>query len=79
LGRPLELARQPEVGARGAAMAALAATGREFDIEAWTRPDAVVLPRKANVALYEEGFRVYRGRLEAARGHWRGPVFVPER
>lgn len=74
LQRPLALARQPETGARGAAMAALTAAGRPVDAEAWTRPDAVVGPRENLATLYDEGFAFYRDRLDAARGHWRGPL-----
>ena len=46
LQRPLALARQPEPGARGAAMAALMAAGRHVDVDTWTRPDASVEPRR---------------------------------
>jgi sugar (pentulose or hexulose) kinase len=74
LQRPLALARQPEVGARGAAMAALAAAGRRIDIETWTKPDAIVEPRQNLASLYDEGFRFYRDRLDSARGRWSGPV-----
>jgi erythritol kinase (D-erythritol 1-phosphate-forming) len=73
LQRPLALARQPEVGARGAAMAALTASGCQVDVEAWTQPDAVVEPRSELASLYDEGFAFYRDRLEAARGRWSGP------
>jgi erythritol kinase (D-erythritol 1-phosphate-forming) len=73
LQRPLALARQPEVGARGAAMAALTAAGCQVDVEGWTRPDAVVEPRSELIGLYDEGFAFYRDRLEAARGRWSGP------
>jgi erythritol kinase len=75
LQRPLALARQPEVGARGAAMAALTAAGCQVDVEGWTRPDAVVEPRSDLVSLYDEGFAFYRDRLEAARGRWSGPIY----
>jgi erythritol kinase len=74
LQRPLVLARQPESGARGAALAALAAVGRVVDLEVWTRPDGVVEPRTELGGLYDAGMAFYRERLEAARGHWRGPV-----
>ena len=73
LQRPLALARQPETGARGAAMAALAAAGREVDRDAWTRPDGLVEPRPDLANLYDAGMAFYRDRLEAARGNWRGP------
>ncbi len=74
LQRPLALARQPETGARGAAMAALAAAGRQFDSEGWTRPDGVIEPRAEFAGLYASGMTYYRDRLQAARGRWRGPV-----
>jgi sugar (pentulose or hexulose) kinase len=77
LQRPLALARQPEVGARGVAMAALIAAGRDFDIEDWTRPDAIVEPSSELACLYDEGFRFYRDRLDAARGRWSGPTHSP--
>jgi erythritol kinase len=73
--RPLALARQPEVGARGAAMAALIAAGRRVDVNTWTRPDAFVEPRLELAGLYDEGFAYYLDRLEAARGRWSGPVY----
>ena len=77
LQRPLALARQPEVGARGAAVAALTAAVRHFDIEDWTRPDAIIEPRSELASLYDEGFAFYLDRLEAARGRWSGPVLSP--
>ena len=73
LGRPVLLARQPETGARGAAMAALDAAGSDYDREEWTRPDGVVEPDAATAARYDAGYVFYRDRLEAARGNWRGP------
>ncbi|HEU5432272.1 MAG TPA: FGGY-family carbohydrate kinase, partial [Thermomicrobiales bacterium] len=73
LQRPLLLARQPEVGARGAAMMALEAVGAGYDRDAWTRPDGVVEPDRALAGLYDEGYAVYRDRLAVAAGHWSGP------
>ena len=73
LQRPLLLARQPEVGARGAAMMALEAIGAAYDRDAWTRPDGVVEPERSLAGLYDAGYAVYRDRLVAARGHWSGP------
>lgn len=73
LGRPLLLARQPEPGARGAAMTALAAAGIPFDRVAWTKPEAEVQPEAAAVRFYEEGYAAYRAHLHAARGMWDGP------
>ena len=77
LQRPLALARQPEAGARGAAMAALAAAGRHVNVETWTRPDSIVEPRPELASHYDEGFGFYRHRLEAARGQWAGPMLTP--
>ena len=74
LQRPLRIARQPEVGARGAAMAALTAAGRPPDVAAWTRPDGETPPRRELAALYDAGFRFYREQLEVARGRWAGPI-----
>jgi erythritol kinase (D-erythritol 1-phosphate-forming) len=77
LQRPLALARQPEAGARGAAMAALIAASCHFDSEDWTRPDATIEPRSDLAELYDEGFRFYRDRLDTARGRWSGPTLPP--
>jgi erythritol kinase (D-erythritol 1-phosphate-forming) len=73
LQRPLLIARQPEPGARGAALAALHAAGHDVDREAWTRPDGAIEPRPALAALYDEGMAFYRQRLDFAKGHWGGP------
>jgi erythritol kinase (D-erythritol 1-phosphate-forming) len=74
LQRPLVLARQPEVGARGAALAALSAAGRDVDLDDWTRPDGVIEPRAEWAGLYDAGMAFYRERREAAKGRWSGPV-----
>ena len=74
LQRPLLLGRQPEPGARGAALAAMHVAGVEVDGVAWTRPEGVVEPRVDYASLYDAGFAFYRERTQAARGHWRGPV-----
>lgn len=74
LQRPLTLARQPEAGARGAALAALAAAGHPVDMAAWTKPEGFVEPNPALADHYAAGMAFYRDRLAAARGHWRGPV-----
>ncbi|MFM9106606.1 MAG: FGGY family carbohydrate kinase [Chloroflexota bacterium] len=73
LGKPLLLARQPEVGARGAAMAALDAAGIPYDRPAWTRPDGEIAPDPARAAFYDAGYAAYRAALERASGHWSGP------
>lgn len=74
LQRPLVLARQPEVGARGAALAALSAAGRDVDFEAWTHPEVTIEPRAGYAGLYHAGMGFYLDRLNAARGAWRGPA-----
>ncbi len=73
LGRPLLLARQPEVGARGAAMAALDAAGTPYDRDAWTTPDGAVMPNPERASFYAQGYMEYRSRVDAAMGHWSGP------
>lgn len=73
LQRPLVLARQPEVGARGAAMTAMAALGRPVDREAWTRPEGIVTPNSELAALHGEGMRFYSEQIDHARGRWSGP------
>lgn len=71
LQQPLEVARRPEVGARGAAMAAMISLGIDFDREAWTRPEGEVQPSEDLASLYEEGFDRYLTRVESARDLWR--------
>jgi erythritol kinase len=70
LQKPLRIARRPEVGARGAAMAAMISAGQDFDQNEWSRPDGYVEPRRANADLYETGFAGYLSRVEAARNIW---------
>jgi erythritol kinase len=70
LGKPLRIARKPEVGARGAAMAALIAAEQDFDRAEWTRPEGYVEPDEEVADLYEEGFSHYLASIEAARGLW---------
>ena len=70
LQQPLRIARRPEVGARGAAMAALLASGRDIDHEQWTRPEGYVEPSADFANLYDEGFARYRTRVESARELW---------
>jgi xylulokinase/erythritol kinase len=79
LGRPLRLARQPEAGARGAALVARTAARLPVDHETWTRPDGVVEPRRDLSALYDDGYARYVERIDAARGHWSGPAGPPHR
>lgn len=73
LQRPLALARQPEAGARGAALSALIAAGQPIDLDTWTNPEGLVEPNLALADHYASGMAFYRDRLSAARGSWRGP------
>jgi erythritol kinase (D-erythritol 1-phosphate-forming) len=68
---PLQLARNPEVGARGAVLAGAAARGAPLDVETWTASEGVVEPDPANRTLYDEGFGHQMELLEAARPTWR--------
>jgi erythritol kinase (D-erythritol 1-phosphate-forming) len=70
LQKPLRIAREPELGARGAAMAAMISAGIDFDRAEWTRPEGDVQPTKELADLYEEGFAYYRESVEAARELW---------
>lgn len=69
LQMPLHVARRPEVGARGTAMATMDVIGIDYDAEAWTRSEAVIEPR-ADAAHYVDGFAHYLETVEAARGLW---------
>lgn len=73
LQRPLVLARQPEVGARGAAMAAMAALGQPVDRETWTQPEGIVSPNPELGAHYGDGMRFYLEQIGLAEGRWNGP------
>ncbi|MGW8527817.1 FGGY family carbohydrate kinase [Nocardiopsis sp. NPDC055824] len=68
LGIPLETARAPEVGARGAV---LSAVGDSVDRAGWTFPSATVEPDPALRAHYDDGYGRYLAHLEAARPLWR--------
>jgi erythritol kinase len=70
LQKPLKIARTPEVGARGAAMAAMISARTPFDRDAWTRPESIVEPSENLAELYEEGFASYLSRVESARALW---------
>lgn len=76
LNRPLRLAREPEVGARGAALAALAAADLPHDAATWTQPDGFVEPNPRLTRFYDDGYAYYRDRLTAAAGAWSGPSSV---
>ncbi len=73
LQRPLKIARRPEVGARGAAIAAMDAAGIAYDYEAWTRPETVIEPRQEAAEHYRNGFAHYLETVESARGLWNSP------
>jgi len=70
LQQPLKVARRPEVGGRGAAMAAMTAAGMDFDHDEWTRPEDHVEPSGDLRDLYERGFERYLATVEANRGLW---------
>jgi sugar (pentulose or hexulose) kinase len=67
---PLRIAPRPEVGARGAAIAALMAIGSDFDYQAWTAPEGTIEPRTEVADRYEAGFAYYIRRVESARELW---------
>jgi erythritol kinase len=70
LGVPLRLARTPEVGARGAVLAAAAARGEELDVAAWTAPEDVVEPDPGRREPYAEGYARYLDHVRAAQPFW---------
>lgn len=70
LGVPLELARTPEVGARGAVLVAARARGEALDVPTWTAPEAVVEPDPARRTRYDDGYQHYLERVRAARPLW---------
>jgi erythritol kinase len=71
LRRPLHVARTPEVGARGAVLAALAANGHEVDTAAWTAAEAVVEPDPVTADQYDDAFGRYLEHRAAAGPLWR--------
>jgi erythritol kinase (D-erythritol 1-phosphate-forming) len=70
LGVPLELARTPEVGARGAVLAAAAIRGEELDIATWTAAEDVVEPEPGLQERYTDGYGRYLDHVRAARPFW---------
>jgi erythritol kinase len=68
--RPLRIARGPEVGARGAAMAAAAATGAAIDVRTWTASRRTIEPRTDVAELYAAEYGRYRDEVERARAIW---------
>ena len=69
LQTPIHIARRPEVGARGAAIAAMDVVGIAYDFETWTRSEAVIEPH-SNAKHYQDGFAYYLETVEAARKLW---------
>ena len=70
LQRPLKIARKPEVGARGAAIAAMDVVGLGYDHAAWTRPEGVIEPRRDTAGHVERGFAHYLKTVASARALW---------
>src|SRR5208337_5084769 len=69
LQEPLYVARRPEVGARGVAMATMDVVGVPYDHESWTRAEAVIEPR-SDAGRYEDGYAHYLETVESARRLW---------
>lgn len=74
LQRPLYVAPRPEVGARGAAIAAMNVAGISYNADAWAEPEGVIEPKRETAARYEAGFAQYLDTVEAARGLWNRPA-----
>lgn len=70
---PLHVAPRPEVGARGACLAAADVVGIDHDRAAWTRPEGVIEPRAVLRDHYEAGFEHYLETVAAARRLWHSP------
>ena len=73
LQRPLHIARRPEVGARGASIAAMDAVGIAYDPDLWTAPEGVITPRQEMAAPYQRGFANYLETIAAVRPLWHSP------
>jgi len=73
LQRPLHIAPRPEVGARGAALAAMQVIGIDHDAAAWTRPEGVIDPHRDRAATYDAGFGRYLDNVASARALWTPP------
>lgn len=71
LNRPLLVARSPQVGAKGAVIAALDTVGIDYDATEWGRPETTIEPDPDLVPLYEDGFQRYLAHRQAARELWR--------
>jgi xylulokinase/erythritol kinase len=73
LQRPLHIAPKPEVGARGACLAAMDVVGLDYDAAGWTRPEGVIEPRAEVATRYRDGFGYYLESVAAARRLWHSP------
>jgi erythritol kinase (D-erythritol 1-phosphate-forming) len=70
LQRPLYIAPMPEVGARGAVLSALSASGQSVDTQAWTAPQDVVEPNPLVASHYDDAFARYRQHQSVAQPLW---------
>ena len=70
LQRPLLIARKPEVGARGAAIAAMDVLGIAYDHGVWTKPEGLIEPRRDMATQAERGFAHYLETVTSARALW---------
>lgn len=77
LQRPLQIAPRPEVGARGAAIAAMNVLQIDYDHGLWTRPEGVIRPDPTTAAHYERAFAHYLETVSAARTLWHSPTRQP--
>ncbi len=68
--QPLYIAPKPEVGARGAAIAAMNVAGIGFDPDKWVAPEGVIEPQARAAQHYDEGFAGYLETVAAARTLW---------
>lgn len=67
---PLQIARTPEVGARGAVLAGAEARGKALDAQAWTQPETTIEPDASRRNFYDDGFRHQMELLDAIRPTW---------
>lgn len=68
--RPLHIAPRPEVGARGAAIAAMDVIGFAYDRDLWTRAEGLIEPKRGLAMQYETGFVRYLDTVASARDLW---------
>jgi erythritol kinase len=67
LDRPLRLSSAPTIGARGALLSALAATGTSVDSEAWAAGTTLIEPDPRSVTHYADLWPGYCANRDAAR------------